>query len=1527
MNSLFSTAKNRTKRPMMRVLATVLSVVILITSLGFGSILSVDAIDINGADTIYVHFENNANGSVNGGTTSAGYNVYFSKDGGDPHQWHADCYVKTNTDSTFTYDVKWVFKFSANGSEEWRSNNNTFTLTAGDWKNYSDSYVPTGGYTDKLVIPSDTNKYNRLWLNMKSWGSGNNIGFVMNSYPIDPLSASYTSSPANSKTVGEIISVIPETKSGGSGDYNYSYAVTKDGVSVNASDYVDNGQFQTMQTGTYVVTTTMKDNKCPDLTAATASKTINVTTSKNWHIYGLKNYGATTLNESNRMISNGDGTFYLDVNLEHYTSGDDGTTNGKFAVKNEDGVVFGPDASGDYVIKEKYLSKPISMKPNSGYFFKFTVDNTACQWTRSCRITLDTNNRTLSVTPTDIVVIAKDGASRSTTNSASTKWNYGVIADTTIEAANGETRASWTKETDYKTCDIETSNVNGVNKKATFETIKTTVGTTISIKTTVDSSYKNKYKVKAFNINGKGVLPSTSNESTGVYTLDNYTIKSSVTAPFLEITPVYYLTDTYKSTNAIETVTYYMEGFDSTIQTKWGDTIYAYPFYGTLGDTNNTFGAYPGQPFINIDGKYGIEIPVNKNVPVGTDAPGSTVIKGVTVNCGSLDYVHDLINDYNNIDYQTYDSDGFYKIYHEKLEVNPKTGVAEKPNSIIQSFKFKSTTNNRNTYGGQENDIWGYKVNDDVVTTYTASTPKTTDQWINEVSNGNGWELYTDRFGRPIDIFGNHITPVGASSYLTSYDPAYESSTPALRVISSGYIANISGDYGTGWMVYKPNRAGTEYTLEYDSKNKIYSIPPTIFILSDSSSFSNAAYTANDVTDREAEKFTYSDAIGDYSAMYTDLKENYDNRYVYVSYEKNAQIYANTGAYRMDTKWEYTYSFDTAHADIQIEYSADGLDYSTDTLVSGYNGYNNLGSTSGCYAYFTNSNTVGTVTNVEGNITSTQTAGSSSTYNFTAVPGTGKMLEGWYLKNGDNYTPIDTDGKSFGSIPVTGNEVIVARFKPVSDGSLTISHNPTANNEAFGSTKVQVTVYNGPTELYDSGSSGSSVTLDSSYISNTHSTYTINVTLLTVATAENTSFDSSTGYVYDSFNGTNEITATPSTNSTTFSFSVEKLYNEGLISQTTNSLIYTSTFTVLPTYTYNYTDREGGSQVCVAVGTVPLSETEKENGYPNTTDRDAEITSVLTGLGISSYKKDTSVTATTTSSGSFNVDATVGFSNTGLSLTYFYPLTAGDTPVSASITLPNGDSKTVYRASNYQSGSVSGAYGALVNLYNIVHGSTLSGYKFYAWCEYTPGANDAFGTIGDIVSTEENFNYAVAKDQKIIAVYCESDYSEDVSAPDRWDSYVDDNKVTLSKRTAETDGTYYNDSLVRFTNYKTNSSVTELTNDSVTVEYGILIVYRTAADIDGSGGLLEISAIKENTKFLNSCVSNLTSYQTGRNNTQKVNATKIVIDNNYLSNLNRADVVLKSSYSKFNGAQYAVVAYLREGNGTIHYSSTDTKNY
>ena len=168
----------------------------------------------------------------------------------------------------------------------------------------------------------------------------------------------------------------------------------------------------------------------------------------------------------------------------------------------------------------------------------------------------------------------------------------------------------------------------------------------------------------------------------------------------IEITPIYYFAD---SSN---TITFYLEGFSSVSgdgNNNWGDTPYVYPFYGSLGGYQNSFGVYPGQPFVCVDGKYSTQLPITSNA-IYSNTNDGTKIKGVTVSNGYADHVHRNLHftkwqelggggaGDDQYHMQTYDFDDFYKIYTEKRDSNGNLA-----SSIILRIKNETTRYNRNT--------------------------------------------------------------------------------------------------------------------------------------------------------------------------------------------------------------------------------------------------------------------------------------------------------------------------------------------------------------------------------------------------------------------------------------------------------------------------------------------------------------------------------------------------------------------------------------------------------------------------------------------------------------------------------------------------------------------------------------------------------------------------------------------------------------------------------------------------------------
>ena len=249
--------------------------------------------------------------------------------------------------------------------------------------------------------------------------------------------------------------------------------------------------------------------------------------------------------------------------------------------------------------------------------------------------------------------------------------------------------------------------------------------------------------------------------------------------------------------------------------------------------------------------------------------------------------------------------------------------------------------------------------------------------------------------------------------------------------------------------------------------------------------------------------------------------------------------------------------------------------------VVGYNNKYNVGTHTGCKAYFTNSA-------FEGETASGDVLIDSGNFNFTATSASGWMFDSWQIEydNGDNYTKLS--GNATASTSMSTSDTYVARFVPITSGNLNISHNVETNTnyKGTGTAALQVKVYTSSDpasriELYDSGVVYDDVPLDGTYISNAHAGYYIDVTLTTTSSAD----DKVAEIVYDTFNTAKSIT--PETTGTLnqkgtytshFGFTVGDLYTN--TEQTTLSLAYLSHLTAVDhayNITYNYASRGSSS--------------------------------------------------------------------------------------------------------------------------------------------------------------------------------------------------------------------------------------------------------------------------------------------------------------------------------------------------------------
>lgn len=416
-----------------------------------------------------------------------------------------------------------------------------------------------------------------------------------------------------------------------------------------------------------------------------------------------------------------------EANTKYFDCGDS-----RWGLPKHDESSYVNTAFARFRVLDDYADTISSVKINLGYYDGNDIIESSTDFTKSTsyEIIPDASGTVSS----RVKVYAKDGTVRTAYQ------KYADMADTVISYTGDDVTKK--KSADY------------------YEEGYAKLGSTITVTTTIDKDYRSKYYVKAFCVNGYsyGIIDSSKANADGVYSFE-YTIPEDCTDKFIEITPIYYYIDD------TDTVTFYVEGFDETVQKKWGNTVAVQAWYtngvdeqkyvdgvleGKYNSPNkNALGGYPGQPLVYEGGKYSMQIPKYLN------GNKDNFVKGITLNNYIWDSIHsgnfkDQIND----NCQTYDYDDFYKL-SETNDVD----------NIIFDFRYRTTTDNKPSQAG-----------------LTSST-----------YNKNELEPLKDYYGNIVDIFGNILS----EDWTAAYDSNY------LTVISNGYkeIKNI-GKYATEWSVY-----------------------------------------------------------------------------------------------------------------------------------------------------------------------------------------------------------------------------------------------------------------------------------------------------------------------------------------------------------------------------------------------------------------------------------------------------------------------------------------------------------------------------------------------------------------------------------------------------------------------------------------------------------------------------------------------------------------------------------------------------
>ena len=669
-------------------------------------------------------------------------------------------------------------------------------------------------------------------------------------------------------------------------------------------------------------------------------------------------------------------------------------------------------------------------------------------------------------------------------------------------------------------------------------------GDTLYIKTVLkDDTFMNKYYLAAYSINGKTYALHTTAESDTRTVTEAFTVPEDWEDKYVEITPIYFLRDSA----GINTITFYIEGYDETVMNAgWGNTPFVYPFYqdanfNYVSNINNAFGGYPGQPMVFYKGNYYIQLPKEITTTISTGQTGTATIKGVTLGNGYWDDIHILTGEVSS-HFQTYDYDDLYKIYNEKSNAD----------HIICAFKYRTKKNNDEPASMSSSIAANYNT-----------------------TNGNGWEVLTNYYGEPVDVFGNVLT--GTAKTLAENimaGTASAESSAVVHAISQDYKSNSAGDYATEWVIY--NTSGTKVVASSGGKTSI--VPSALAI--NANTTGTGELTANfDKYDNATKAFKSI-----YTALYND--SNVLNKPAVVTYEKS--IYGGGDkADRCDARWYFSQKDAPITATTRIEYTDDGKTWNTDTYTSG----TGTGSTTGTKAYFTGkastaTDTPSTTTGIDDTNTTTYSGNVGQGYYTIKAENAGQyQFVGWYLLR-DNYQNISTrssyaaDATEFPShAEMSKNgDIFVARFKKTATGTFDIYHEIHPQTTGYGTVTVSAIVKDSNGDPISGASYPASGTTNHVTIPNTYIRSGEGNTIVATFTAtpyHTSNFDAFYATVQDllqDFEGYDYIDSISISGGTaTVTYNVDKMFSmaSGSPVQTVTNVTHYSKFSLKDNLTYS----------------------------------------------------------------------------------------------------------------------------------------------------------------------------------------------------------------------------------------------------------------------------------------------------------------------------------------------------------------------
>jgi hypothetical protein len=771
-------------------------------------------------------------------------------------------------------------------------------------------------------------------------------------------------------------------------------------------------------------------------------------------------------------------------------------------------------------------------------------------------------------------IYAKDGSIRYATegNTSGNLWEYDRGGTT---ANRGVTVVTQINSTAVPNPD--TKRYPSTDQSDHFKQYSAAIGNTITIQTTVNSTYQTQgFYVGMFVINGWKVEATDvgNGKYTATFTLaDEYSVNNLDGAKSFEITPVYY-------NKNFEYVTFYVDA--ASVPSKWGKTISACADYN--GADNAHFeGTYPGQPLGREGDLY--EIKVSKyyydySSSTGKWSKHTNHQPSVTITAYNYDNVHhyyyvekdDTLNT-GNKNYQTYDFSDF-------------NYLAKIPDIEAILFRCKYETSKSS---------WQIYNKADTAANYNAKNPA----WYfvdDKKSNFNTWQVLTDYYGNPIDALGNRIIKSGSGSsavYYTADDVStllsqYSTdATNKVRIVSYGNRktdddtanARTAAKWSTGWAVYSGGQtSGNNYQIAYGNPADFICTTPG------SDSTSNVHYINGKNSSALKNKITYI---------------TYDK-------ERTNQIsgVGDTGE-RIDGQWYYSaqHAFDS---NVKVAYTTSetsAVTSSNTTIEVDSNSANNTG-------YI--GTTSGTKATLDGNTTHTYNNVTTEA-ELKATVGSGYTFVGWYIYDGSTYTKIhDNFADVNTTMTMKKNYTIIAVVRQVGAGDLVITHSRYTGNspEAHdGTGKYYVSAV---VKHSDSSTTEYAEALNSITIRGLQATDKLTISIRTVCNGVDTFYGwyeealgtnyTRTGNYYEICNETDDPLGETEASYTFFEADCSTFFNGATLERNTidlySDIVHVSAYATL---TYKYYDRfetSGKNQmVSYVVKNVPLGNEEIAAGF------------------------------------------------------------------------------------------------------------------------------------------------------------------------------------------------------------------------------------------------------------------------------------------------------------------------------------------